>query len=433
MSPANGDTVDPAVINAQGYIEVSFLDAGDGVDISTIDGDELSLSGSGVGTVVLSDSPTLVSGSIFRYGFTGEFVEGAVNVDFVAGSFADQAGTQNLNTLKTESFTVSASPPAPTIQIIDDGDTGFATVGDWSNYDGSGYETDVKYNFAGSGSEVASWTFGNLVPGTYEVSVHWSTHPNRASNAPYTVFDGASQVGGAVVVDQKVKPASDYLEKRRPFQVLFGAVTINNGTLVVELTDAGDGVVIADAVRIELVAPSGPDITPPTANLMSPANGDSIDPAVLNAQGYLEVSFSDIGESPDSDGDGVADHKDLFPEDADFARVSDYVDFIIDYLVDDRVIFDEDWKELQNEAEFTAELEAVLDLVLAAEQAQDAEWAALLYIEALGIIDDELLIRTDGFQEGGSHETDWIIIKEAQDIVYPDLLLLSEYLWLSAH
>ena len=29
--------------------------------------------------------------------------------------------------------------------------------------------------------------------------------------------------------------------------------------------------------------------------------------------------------------------------------------FIINYLVDDNVIFDEDWKELENEADFIAQ------------------------------------------------------------------------------
>ena len=52
--------------------------------------------------------------------------------------------------------------------------------------------------------------------------------------------------------------------------------------------------------------------------------------------------------------------------------------------------------------------------------------------EVFEMVDEKLTPRADGFQEGGSPETDWIIIKEAQDIIYPDLLLLSEYLWLSA-
>ena len=102
-SPADGDTIDPAVLNAQGYLEVTFADSGDGVDASTIDGDELSLSGTGVGTATLSGgAPTLVSGTTYRYGFTGDFVEGTCRCYFVAGSFADLAGTPNANAAETE-------------------------------------------------------------------------------------------------------------------------------------------------------------------------------------------------------------------------------------------------------------------------------------------------------------------------------------------
>ena len=129
----------------------------------------------------------------------------------------------------------------------------------------------------------------------------------------------------------------------------------------------------------------------------------------------------------DTDGDGVADHTDLFPDDADFARISDFTNFIINYVVDDNVIFDEDWKELQNEADFVAKLETVLELVISAEQVEDQEWAILLYEEALRIVDDELTLRTDGFH-GGSLANDWLVVQEAQDIIHPDLLSLSEYL-----
>ena len=79
-----------------------------------------------------------------------------------------------------------------------------------------------------------------------------------------------------------------------------------------------------------------------------------------------------------------------------------------------------------------AGLEAVLELVLAAEAMQDTAGAVLLYSEALAMVDDVLIPRTDGFH-GGSLENDWIIIKEAQDIVHPDLVLLSEHLFLMTH
>ena len=115
--------------------------------------------------------------------------------------------------------------------------------------------------------------------------------------------------------------------------------------------------------------------------------------------------------------------------DANLTLISDYVDFIIDYITDENSIFETDWKEPKNESDFIAKLETVLELVLAAEQAQDPEWAALLYVEALGVVENQLIIRTDGFH-GGPLDDDWIIIEEAQDIVYEDLDTLREYLWL---
>lgn len=51
---------------------------------------------------------------------------------------------------------------------------------------------------------------------------------------------------------------------------------------------------------------------------------------------------------------------------------------------------------------------------------------------ALAMVDGVLIPRTDGFH-GGSLENDWIVIKDAQDIVHPDLVLLSEHLFLMTH
>ena len=420
------------MLNAQAYIEVSFADTGDGLDASTIDGDELSLGGTGVGTAVLEvGAPTLVSGTTYRYGFSGSFVDGSVDVTFEAGSFADLAETPNTNAAETEGFTVVTPPPPADIQIMDDGDAGY-TAGGFTSIPAPpnpGYETDYSYSFSGEGN-TASWSFTAPAPGTYRVSTTWKKHPNRATNAPYTIYDGVTQLSVATI-NQRLSPVADITAGGVNFEHL-GEFTVSSGTLVVELSGAGNGVTIADAVRVELVAPAGPDTTAPTADLSSPANGDSIDPAVLNAQGYIEVSFTDTGDgidtsSIDGDSGGIPDTEDLFPDDAEFNNLSDYVDFIINYITDDQAIFATDWKDPKNEADFVAKLETVLELVLAAEQAQDPEWAALLYSEALRIVDDELTLRTDGFH-GGSLANDWLVVQEAQDIIHPDLLSLSEYL-----
>ena len=84
---------------------------------------------------------------------------------------------------------------------------------------------------------------------------------NRATNAPYTIYDGASQVGSPVLVNQELAPTADHVEGGEPFQILAGSVTITSGTLVVELSNAANEYVIADAVRIELVSPA--DLMPP--------------------------------------------------------------------------------------------------------------------------------------------------------------------------
>ena len=205
-----------------------------------------------------------------------------------------------------------------------------------------------------------------------------------------------------------------------------------NGTLTLRLVGLGgsnDIVLVWAWMWWRLTLPRRPRIS--SESSLTESSAITTNDSYQLASGGLVSGGVDDTATTDTDGDGVADHKDLFPDDADFAGLSDYVNFIIDYLVDDRVIFDEDWKELGNEAEFTAGLEALLELVLAAEQAQDAEWAALLYMEALGIVENELLIRTDGFH-GGSFEDDWMIVEEAQDILHADLDSLREYLWLIA-
>ena len=38
--------------------------------------------------------------------------------------------------------------------------------------------------------ETATWTFADLEPGRYQVLVTWIAHSNRASNSPFSIFDG---------------------------------------------------------------------------------------------------------------------------------------------------------------------------------------------------------------------------------------------------
>ena len=109
--PANGAGILQSTLNAGGYLWVTYSDVGAGIDPTTITSGaaKFSLSGSGVGSAVVSSVVTLVAGtaSTYRYGFTGSFATGQVALNFQAGTFADLAG--NRNTAMTQTFTVTSS------------------------------------------------------------------------------------------------------------------------------------------------------------------------------------------------------------------------------------------------------------------------------------------------------------------------------------
>jgi hypothetical protein len=299
-NPSNGEIFDLPLSGAQAYLDVTFVDDGQGIDPSTIDGDELSLSGTGLGDAVLEGSAEFVSGTTYRYAYTGSFVEGLVSVEFVAGSFADLASTTNFNLTETEGFTVEVVPFS---QIIDDSDAGFSTTGEWNTYTGNelvnGYNAAFTYSAAGTGNKTATWTFSGLIPGKYEVAITWHDREiYRASNASYTVYDSSTMLSSAQV-SQLAAPTADHIRGGEPFDKVFAEVDIDSGTLVLKLSDDANSYVVADAVRIELLIPSGPDIIAPTAKLVNPPNGSSIATDVLNAQRYIEVSYADFGDGID--------------------------------------------------------------------------------------------------------------------------------------
>ena len=322
ISPAKGSEISAALLNARAYLDVEFSDIGSGIDPSSIDGDELSLSGSGVGTAELDGTAVLVSDTTYRYTFTGEFIEGNVDITFVASSYTDLVDVPNFNAEEIESFTVTLDPP-PSSLIIDDADPEFSATDGWSVYPGNGiingYNNDFTYTQPGAPTKLATWTFERLLPGDYEVAITWQARDiYRASNAPFKVYDGTNLVFEAEV-NQQVEPTADYVEEGKPFQKVFASVNVSTGTLVVKLSNEANDYVVADAVRIKSLDPAGPDVSAPTADLSNPQDGSTIDPAVLNAQGYIEVSYVDSGDGidestildPDNElslsGDGVND------------------------------------------------------------------------------------------------------------------------------
>jgi hypothetical protein len=138
-----------------------------------------------------------------------------------------------------------------TDQIVDDGDAGFAATPGFTSFPGQGHDNDVSFAAAGNGSETATWIVTDLVPGDYRVSITWSAHPNRATNAPFQVYDDTTLLG-TVLVNQELAP-NHYSADGTLWFNLGGVHKISSGTLRVVLSDNADEYVIADAMRVELL------------------------------------------------------------------------------------------------------------------------------------------------------------------------------------
>ncbi|MCA9108490.1 MAG: FG-GAP repeat protein [Planctomycetaceae bacterium] len=163
----------------------------------------------------------------------------------------DANGYVIADAIRLEATDLPAAPPLPISEIVDDGDPDFATTGNWVQPAvPRGHEDDLRHSYKGTGADTATWTFTDLTPGDYQVSATWFAHFNRATDAPFTLFDG---IGGpeieTVLVNQQFTP-DDFTDAGSDWETLT-TVSITGSELVVQLTDAANGYVIADAVRVD--------------------------------------------------------------------------------------------------------------------------------------------------------------------------------------
>uniref|UniRef100_UPI003A8EE80F golvesin C-terminal-like domain-containing protein n=1 Tax=Gimesia sp. TaxID=2024833 RepID=UPI003A8EE80F len=190
---------------------------------------------------------------------------------------ADGVGT--VQYLNFENVTPFEDNPA---FIVDNGDPGFTFTGDWPYYTlsnlylttGAGYEDDFysvnQLSQYTTGPAQAFWEFYGLTPGAYRVSVTWPVFTNpsgvqhAATDAPYTVYDGSrNDIGttaadlGTFDVNQQLEP-DDYSADGATWEIL-GTFNVSSRTLTVMLTNLADGVITADAIRIERVS-VGPEV-----------------------------------------------------------------------------------------------------------------------------------------------------------------------------
>ncbi|MFN0133285.1 MAG: S8 family serine peptidase [Phycisphaerales bacterium] len=171
-------------------------------------------------------------------------------VRFDAGSAGAATGqfTFATNDSDEPTFRINVSGTATTFsRILDDGVSGFATTGTWS-VTTRGYTADSRVAARGAGTATATWSFSNLDPGQYAISVSFPIGTAYAVDAPFTITDGLSQLD-AVTLSQRIAP-NDLTASGANWEYL-GVYDVSTSRIVVRVANTMSGTVVADAVRIE--------------------------------------------------------------------------------------------------------------------------------------------------------------------------------------
>lgn len=130
-----------------------------------------------------------------REGGTTLWTKGAVS-SLPSGIVFDGADSRHLRFTVgsgTYSFTATGTPvPLPPLTVICDNDKPAVTLsGNWANNTANEadqrYELSVEHASAGDGSSTATFRPNLPTGGRYQVFARWTSHPNRATIAPYTI------------------------------------------------------------------------------------------------------------------------------------------------------------------------------------------------------------------------------------------------------
>ena len=148
----------------------------------------------------------------------------------------------------------NTTPIGAPLLIDDSSATGFSTTGVWTPVVASAADNGEYLTApAGTGSSTATWTFTGLTPGTtYQVSASWAPLSTLAADAPFTIFDGGREVS-LTYHTERSSPGSAGTPS---FQTL-ADVVCTSGTLTVELTNAAQSTVAADAIRLQQIQGNG--------------------------------------------------------------------------------------------------------------------------------------------------------------------------------
>jgi hypothetical protein len=172
-------------------------------------------------------------------------------------------------------------------QVIDNSDvTGYVQTAGWSSTGAGGHNSGYVYAASGSGSEIATYTFTGLTPGSYKVGITWVEFANRATNTPVNVYDsdGTTLLGTFTINQQNAPDGSASAPDADPavWQYLNGlGFTISGTSFKVTIDNNANGFVIADAVYITATAAPATSYTltgPTTGQINAASDNFTVQP-----------------------------------------------------------------------------------------------------------------------------------------------------------
>jgi protocatechuate 3,4-dioxygenase beta subunit/glutamine cyclotransferase len=169
--------------------------------------------------------------------------------------------TRSGGNLTALNFGNHAAPALSPVQVIDNGQAGYAETGTWSTVVGGFNGTNrVARTTHGSGSTAtASWTFTGLAAQTYFVYITYAGKATYSTAAPFTVYDGGANLGTQSIDEHILVTQSQGGRAQGSYGGVgwleLGTYAISSGTLEVLLSNKAAGnYVDADGV---LIVPDG--------------------------------------------------------------------------------------------------------------------------------------------------------------------------------
>lgn len=157
------------------------------------------------------------------------------------------AKTVTSSTAPKPTTTTTSTSTSLVQRNLDNGATGHTRSSGWTTQTGRGVSGDIDQSAKGTGANFSNWSFTSLPNGTYQVYASWTAGATNATNAPFTLYNGSTPVS-TVRTNQRF--ASTGLTADGATWKLLGTVTVTGGRLNVRLSNAADGFVVADAIRI---------------------------------------------------------------------------------------------------------------------------------------------------------------------------------------